>query len=111
MPESRTSSFTLPAQSRASQLPTLDPARVEAHRRWREELNRELYRHIAAWAKLYENCPRAGCRRNGVCMRPDGCHAHSDRPMSEEERLWMGKLVREALNAHMESRAKSATDK
>jgi hypothetical protein len=57
--------------------------------RERDRIDRDLFRRIAAWAMLWEECPDAGCRRNGRCLQEDDCRMHTDEPWTEEDSRWV----------------------
>ena len=59
--------------------------RTAAFNAYREKLDRDLLRKIEAWAKVWEQCPVAGCRRNARCLLSAQCRAVSREPMSAEE--------------------------
>jgi len=64
-------------------------------RQWdREEIDRDLARRIAAWAKSWEHCPLAGCRRNNRCLKSERCRAVGDRPFTHEDGLAIGEQIR-----------------
>jgi hypothetical protein len=53
--------------------------------RERDRLDRVLAEKIGAWAKLWETCPNAGCRRNARCLQEDDCRMHTGEELTEEE--------------------------
>jgi hypothetical protein len=58
--------------------------------RERDRLDRVLAEKIVAWAKIWEACPNAGCRRNARCLQQDDCRMHEDIDDNwppEEERI------------------------
>ncbi len=70
--------------------PALSPAqRGAALAARRERLRRSLLDRIEAWARVFEDCPVAGCRRNERCLHRDQCRV-PETPMTEEEEgaLW-----------------------
>lgn len=55
----------------------------------RERLDRSLFRKIEAWARIFEHCPVAGCRRNERCLHRDKCRVpETQMSPEEEEALW-----------------------
>lgn len=81
--------------------PLTQEERSAAADRELERLDRRIFRAVQEWAKLWETCPLAGCRRNKRCLHEDACRMHSDEPWTEEDR----KLVRDAIDA-MDDRPK-----
>ncbi|MEX0852583.1 MAG: hypothetical protein WD036_04775 [Bauldia sp.] len=78
----------------------MKPRRDDAADRWakanpptREEIDRDLARKVAAWARSWERCPLAGCRRNKRCLKQGHCRTYFDRPMTEEERLFIREQI------------------
>jgi hypothetical protein len=79
--------------------------RTETPAARRESIEESLSRKIAAWARFHERCRRGGCRRNARCLEPGNCRVIRDRPPpTDEERLALGRRLREVLNAEMERR-------
>ncbi len=63
--------------------------RIAAADRELERIDRDLTRRIRAWAKTWETCVVAGCRRNKRCLHEKACRMHSDKPWTEEDRAMM----------------------
>jgi hypothetical protein len=61
-----------------------------------EEIDRDLAEKIAAWAKTWEVCVDAGCRRNARCLHQQDCRMHTERPWTEEDRAsvreWLDRM-------------------
>jgi hypothetical protein len=71
--------------------------------RQRTELS--LARRIAVWSKRHERCRNAGCRRNVRCMDLADCRVLRELPpMTDEERLDLGRRLKEAMKSVMEER-------
>jgi hypothetical protein len=74
------------------------PAKPRRRIRTTEEIDRDAYRRISAWAKLWEDCTLAGCRRNARCLHEGACRMHTDKPWTEEQirsvRAWLKLEVR-----------------
>lgn len=82
-------------RKRKPRRPLTQEERFAAFERERERLDRSLYRKIAAWAKTWERCVLAGCRRNKRCLHEDACRMHSDKPWTEKDRA----MLRDAIAA------------
>jgi hypothetical protein len=61
--------------------------------RERDRIDRQLARKISAWAKIWERCPEAGCRRNARCRHEDDCRGVSGE-MTDEDCRWVGEQLR-----------------
>jgi hypothetical protein len=61
------------------------PEEIARFNRETERLDRELARKISEWARTWERCPLAGCRRNNRCLDFDNCRGVSHEPLSEED--------------------------
>lgn len=84
--------------------PTSLGERVPDFERERDRIDRDLARRIAAWAKSYERCPLAGCRRNSRCLKPDNCRAVSREPVTEEQRIEIRRHIDALVEADGASR-------
>ena len=71
--------------------------RTAAYNAFREKLDRSLHRKIEAWAAVFEHCPVSGCRRNARCLHRAECRAVSHEPMTEAERLAIGRELRRVI--------------
>jgi hypothetical protein len=64
-----------------------------ATKRYLERLDRRILRAVQEWAKLWEDCPNAGCRRNRRCLHEQACRSHDDAEWTEESldaiRAWL----------------------
>jgi hypothetical protein len=69
------------------------PEDIARFNRETARIDRELDRKITAWARTWEHCPRAGCRRNNRCLHLDNCRGVSHEPLTEED--WQ--MLRDAL--------------
>ena len=81
--------------------PALSPAqRGAALAARRERLRRSLLGRIEAWARTFEDCPVAGCRRNERCLHRARCRVPRVSMSPEEEQaLWreFRRQLRESL--------------
>jgi hypothetical protein len=66
-----------------------------AAQRYVDRLERVFAEKVAAWAKLWERCSLAACRRNVRCRHAESCRMLSDAPLTEEGRT----LIRDAIAA------------
>jgi hypothetical protein len=79
-----------PRPTRAA--PIGSPEAIAEYHRWREQFEREALRKVRAWARTWEGCPLAGCRRNNRCLREDACRGVPEELTEEHLRL-----IREAF--------------
>jgi hypothetical protein len=71
---------------------------------FRRFLNEGLARKIAGWARHHKECRHMGCRRNARCLKPGNCLVVRDRPpMTDEQRLALGRKVRAALDQRLKT--------
>ena len=76
--------------------PLTQAERSAAADRELERLDRRILRAVQEWAKLWETCPLAGCRRNRRCLHEDACRTPPGGPMTDEDaaeiRAWLASM-------------------
>lgn len=77
-----------------------------ATQRYLDRIERVFAEKVAAWAKMWERCSLAACRRNARCRHEESCRVLSDAPLTEEGRT----LIRNAI-AEVEDAPKYDGDK
>ena len=90
-----------PRKPRAPRETPFEKWAADQHRRC-ERVQRELDRKISAWARSWERCPLAACRRNHRCLRDgDSCRAISQEPLTNEDYARIGAALKPALAARI----------
>lgn len=99
-----------PRKTKKRAPPLGSPEGIAEYNRWHAQFQRNMVRKIRAWARTWERCPLAGCRRSGRCRRFDACRGVSDEPPTPEQLAliraaiaeWKGPEAAKAAGQHRE---------